>query len=86
MVEASLFYEGESSELGLEFLDDVQRVIDSLREHPKLGQAVGRNLRRALLRRFPFSLIYSDAADEILVVAVAHQRRRPDYWRGRTGR
>ena len=86
MIEASLFYEAESAELGFEFLDDVQRVIDSLREHPKLGQAVGRNLRRALLRRFPFSLIYSDAADEILVVAVAHQRRRPDYWRGRTGR
>ena len=86
MIEASLFYEAESAELGFEFLDDVQRVIDGLREHPKLGQAVGRGLRRALLRRFPFSLIYSEEADEILVVAVAHQRRRPDYWRGRAGR
>jgi plasmid stabilization system protein ParE len=86
MVEASLFYEAESAELGFEFLDDVQRVIDSLREHPKLGQTVGRGLRRVLLRRFPFSLIYSEEANEILVVAVAHQRRRPDYWRGRTGR
>ena len=86
MVEASQFYEAESADLGFEFLDDVQRVIDSLREHPKLGQPVGRNLRRALLRRFPFSLIYSEEANEILVVAVAHQRRRPDYWRGRARR
>lgn len=86
MVEASQFYEAESAELGFEFLDDVQRVIDSLREHPKLGQTVGRGLRWALLRRFPFSLIYSEEADEILVVAVAHQRRRPGYWRGRIGR
>ena len=86
MVEAAFFYEAESAELGFEFLDDVQRAIDSLREHPKLGQAVGRSLRRALLRRFPFSLIYSEEADGILVVAVAHQRRHPDYWRRRTGR
>lgn len=86
MVEASHFYEAESSELGLEFLDDVQRVIDTLREHPKLGQQVGRNLRRALLRRFPFSLIYSEEPDGILVVAVAHQRRRPGYWRWRADR
>ena len=86
MVEASRFYEAGSSGLGLEFLDDVQRVIDTLRERPKLGQQVGRNLRRALLRRFPFSLFYSEEPDGILVVAVAHQRRRPGYWRGRAGR
>lgn len=49
MTEASLFYEAESTGLGVEFLDDVQRVIDALREHPKIGQAVGRGLRRALL-------------------------------------
>jgi plasmid stabilization system protein ParE len=86
MVEASHFYEAESSGLGDEFLDDVQRVIDSLREHPKLGQQVGRKFRLALLRRFPFSLFNSEEPDGILVVAVAHQRRRPGYWRGRAGR
>lgn len=47
MTEASLFYEAELSGLGLEFLDDVQRVVDALRELPKFGQAVGRGLRRA---------------------------------------
>lgn len=86
MTEASLFYEAELSGLGLEFLDDVQRVVDALREYPKFGQAVGRGLRRALLRRFPFSLIYSEQPDAILVVAVAHQKRRPGYWRERIDR
>ena len=83
MIEAALFYENASSGLGGDFLDDVHRVINVLREHPQLGHAVGRGLRRTLLHRFPFSLIYSGEANEILVIAVAHQRRRPDYWKTR---
>jgi plasmid stabilization system protein ParE len=81
MTEASLVYEAECTGLGVKFLDDVQRVIDAVREHPKLGTPVADGLRRALLRRFPFSLIYSEEPAAVLVVAVAHQRRRPGYWR-----
>lgn len=85
MTEASVFYQGASAGLGADFLNDVQRVVDTLRVHPALGTPVGQDLRRALLHRFPFSLIYSVEVDEILVVAVAHQKRRPGYWRDRTG-
>ena len=85
MTEAALFYESESAGLGFEFLDDVQRVVNALREYPKLGQTIGRGIRRALLRRFPFSLIYSEESDGILIVAVAHQKRRPGYWDKRIG-
>jgi hypothetical protein len=59
MTEASVFYEAAAAGLGSDFFDDVQRVIDTLRPHPALGTPVGRGLRRALLHRFPFSLIYS---------------------------
>lgn len=83
MTEASVFYEGASAGLGNGFLDEIHRVVNILREHPELGQPVGRGLRRALLHRFPFSLIYSVEVDEVLIVAVAHQRRRPGYWRNR---
>lgn len=83
MTEASVFYEGASAGLGNSFLDEIHRVVNILREHPELGQPVGRGLRRALLHRFPFSLIYSVEVDEVLIVAVAHQRRRPGYWRNR---
>lgn len=81
MTEASVFYQVASAGLGADFLNDVQRVVDTLRAHPALGTPVGEGLRRALLHRFPFSLIYSVEVDEILVVAVAHQKRRPGYWR-----
>jgi plasmid stabilization system protein ParE len=83
MIEASLFYQAASNGLGDDFLDDVQRVIDNLCEHPYLGVAVAPNLRRILLHRFPFSLIYSVQVDVILVVAVAHYSRRPGYWQDR---
>lgn len=83
MTKASVFYEAATIGLGVEFLDDVQRVIDLVCEHPEIGRSIAQGFRQALLHRFPFSLIYSIETDVILIVAVAHQRRRPDYWRDR---
>jgi plasmid stabilization system protein ParE len=83
MIEASVFYEAASDGLGNDFLRDVKFGIDSLCEHPQLGHEVGGGLRRMLLHRFPFSLIYSVEADAILIVAVAHYGRRPGYWKDR---
>jgi hypothetical protein len=60
-------------------------IIDLLLEEPMLRRPVGRRLRRALLTRFPFSLIFAEESDAILIVAVAHHKRRPDYWRMRSG-
>jgi len=86
MIEAAIFYESASVNLGADFLNDVDRVIDLLRNHPLLGQPVDDDLRRAILHRFPFSIIYAVDSDTILIIAVAHQRRRPDYWRERLKR
>ena len=86
MTEAARFYEGQAPGLGSDFLDDVQRTIDRLRDNPELGQAVSGDLRRGLLSRFPYSLMYAVEPEQLLIVAVAHQRRRPDYWRGRIDR
>lgn len=84
MTEASRFYEAATLGLGAEFLDEIQRVIQILSEHPELGRPIDHKFRQALLHRFPFSLIYSVEVDAILIIAVAHQRRRPGYWRART--
>lgn len=61
----------------------MERVIERLREHPYLGQSVAPDLRKTLLHRFPFSLIYSVETDQILIIAVAHYGRRPGYWQDR---
>jgi toxin ParE1/3/4 len=82
MIEAALFYETASSGLGGDFLDDIQHAIDMAREHPDLGLGVAHGFRRMLVRRFPFTVIYAVESDQIVVVAIAHQRRRPEYWKG----
>jgi len=86
MSEAAMFYEAASFGLGSDFLEDLQQAIDRLRAHPEIGMRVGRDLRQILLHRFPFNLIYSVEPDAVLIVSVAHQRQRPDYWRSRIAR
>lgn len=83
MTEAAVFYESSSGGLGTDFLDDVQIAIDRLSEYPRLGEPIDFNFRRTLLHRFPFSLIYAVERTGIVIVAVAHHGREPDYWRSR---
>ena len=84
MIEAALFYETAAAGLGDDFLDDVQHAIDAARVNPGLGVTVAYSFRRILVRRFPFSIIYVAEGTHIVVVAVAHQRRAPNYWKART--
>ena len=80
MTEAALFYEAAISGPGDDFLDDIQHAIDSVRDRPALGTLIDYGFRRALIRRFPFSIVYAIERGKIVVVAVAHHRRSPDYW------
>ena len=81
MSEAALFYESVS--LGNDFLDDVQQRIDHLCKFPKSGTPIAPHLRRMLLHRFPFSIIYSEETETIVIISIAHHRRRPGYWQSR---
>ena len=83
MTEAAIFYEGRANGLGTEFLDDLQRAVDKILNNPESGQLILENFRRSILSRFPFSLIYTIEPESILIIAVAHQRRRPYYWKER---
>jgi len=74
------------SGLGDDFLDDVQHAIGRLCEYPQAGETVPSGLKRMLLYRFPFSIIYSVEKDLILVIAIAHHGRRPNYWQSRIDR
>ena len=81
--EAAAFYEASVPGLGEAFLDDVERAIETVRESPGIGASMGRGFRKSILRRFPFTIVYARRDEEIVIVAIAHQRRRPGYWRGR---
>ena len=65
------------------FFDDFEHSIGLLLGYPLLGALWLHGKRRLVMRHFPYSIIYVIAIEEIHVLAVAHQSRRPGYWRNR---
>ena len=82
--EAGEFYrERAGTNLSQSFLTEFERSVSMLLEHPSLSAMWRHGKRRYLMRRFPYSLIYTVSDEEIRILAVAHHSRRPGYWRGR---
>lgn len=85
-LEAAHWYESQRSGLGLEFVDEVVQVLTELETEPhrfpilESVRAAGPELRRCLLHRFPYYLVFTIGPSEVLVVAIAHRRQRPGYW------
>jgi plasmid stabilization system protein ParE len=78
------YYESKVSGLGNAFIQEFEALIRLISESPKAWQIeLQPNIRRVPLHRFPLSIIYRDKPDGIQVLAVAHDRRRPQYWLGR---
>jgi toxin ParE1/3/4 len=80
---AAEYYEAASPGLGAEFVEDVERAVKRLATFPKHGSPYVSDTRRLVLRRFPFDIVYLEVERKLIVVAVAHQRRKPFYWRDR---
>jgi plasmid stabilization system protein ParE len=81
-------YDQELPGLGLDFLDAVEHSIHSIVERPAAWQCAdtlvaGQEIRRFVMARFPFSIVYYVADDVVRIVAVAHGRKKPGYWRSR---
>ena len=74
------YYNIQSTGLGEKFLDEVLENIELILHFPQLWSQNSENTRKAVLRKFPFNLIYSMHKNKIFIIAVAHQNREPDYW------
>lgn len=81
--ETATYYDSRVLGLGQEFIAEVERMCAILSENTTLGPRLDTLHRRAVLRRFPFALIYRVDYEAVRIVAVAHKRRRPNYWHGR---
>ena len=81
--EAADFYDLEDPGLGSVFIDEVERAIQSISQFPEAARIVRGRVRKKPLTKFPYSLVYSVPPGEVRLLAVAHQKRRPFYWRGR---
>jgi plasmid stabilization system protein ParE len=85
LIEGGLFYAREgSAQLAQSFISEFERAAVLLAEFPRLGAAWRARIRRFPLRRFPYSIVYYLRESEVRVLSVAHQSRKPGFWKGRT--
>ncbi len=84
---SAIWYKEQLVGLGDDFLDELvaalQQIEDHPKRYPKLETAKSSQIRRCRLARFPYLLIFEMLDTEIVVLAVAHSKRRPNYWRQR---
>ena len=88
VAEAASWYEGRLNGLGDQFLDAYSHCLKEIEEHPEQFSRMetipdSSTIRPVLLSRFPYAVVYEMFPDEVIVLAVAHVSRRPNYWIGR---
>ena len=81
--EATGYYNYEAPGLGDAFLTEVLDTLDRIGKFPEAWHPCSKRMRRCQVRRFPYGIIYQIREKEILVIAVSHLHRRPDYWKDR---
>lgn len=74
------YYERQMPALGSRFRADVRDALSRLRKWPLATPIEHGDIRRMMLSRFPYKLLYSVETDHIYILAVAHLHRAPDYW------
>ncbi|SRR5260221_4109457 len=80
-LDAMVFYSGSGEKIGVKFADAVELAIAKIGSEPHRFREIEAGVRRCRVTRFPYSILYNVAEEEILILAVKHDRRSPDYWR-----
>jgi len=83
MLETVAFYEDKSVGLGADFLDEVHKTVQFIKIMPEAPPLINSYARRVLLRRFEYGIVYRIFNNQIIILAVMHLKRRPNYWVGR---
>ena len=81
--EALDFYREESDALAGRLYDEIHRLVSDVCAAPRLYRIVASPVRRHLSEVFPYAVLYVEKPDLIVILAVAHFKRRPGYWRDR---
>jgi len=80
MLDAAAYYETSVPELGTDFISTIEIAVLDLSDDPEKWPMIGKEIRRRILPRFPYSILYKIDPEEIIIVAIMHQKRRPNYW------
>jgi plasmid stabilization system protein ParE len=77
------WYEEQQPELGDDFLECVDEKINQILQMPEMCAIIHEDIRRAIVRRFPYVIYYRIVIDRVIVLAVLHGRTSPKKWRSR---
>ena len=80
---AAHWYRERSALAADAFLAELDRAVERITENPEMYPHYVRDTRRYLLQRFPFYLVYREVSGNLELVAIAHGRRKPGYWKKR---
>ena len=83
LIDSALFYDNRNPGLGERFLNAVEAAERMILENPLRGQPYEAGTRKLRVKKFPFSVVYKEFSDFIMVFAVAHFSRKPGYWADR---
>lgn len=78
--DATHFYELQFEGLGRRFKEEIKKAAIRISEYPKAWSVERGEVRRCLIHKFPYTLLYSIEKEHIFIIAVAHLHRKPDYW------
>jgi len=81
--ESITYYHKINASLGLDFITEVQLTLNRIKVYPDAWAVLDGNIRRALVNRFPFGILYTINKSEIYIIAVMNLHRIPTYWEGR---
>ncbi|MBX3442197.1 MAG: type II toxin-antitoxin system RelE/ParE family toxin [Planctomyces sp.] len=82
--QAREWYSDKDNSLGVAFADELDRAVDRIANAPERWPLYLQNTRCFVLQRFPYLVVYRESATGVQILAVAHVRRRPGYWKSRT--
>ena len=81
--EAAIWYNKQREGLGIEFFEEVSHNINLISENPNIWPEYLEQFHRLILKQFPYNIIYRVHHDFIEIIAIAHQKRKPLYWKNR---
>jgi hypothetical protein len=81
--EAIEYYDEQRAGLGIEFSNEVGQALDRTSHYPEAWSQLSSRIRRCLVSRFPYSVIYEGRSEHLIIIAIQHHHRKPESWRSR---
>ena len=80
MLGAARYYKSQTEHLGKDFIVKVDSAVRDIAEYPERWPVIRFDVRRRLVYRFPYGVLYRIDVNELVILAVAHLHRHPNYW------